>query len=156
MPSVHCRTPGLCAFNLVILCPAAKRHAFRTAREQLSLDPGQLISYEVLEEGTPVYSSDGAQIGTVAHVLAVESEDVFDGIVVAEQRGHGGRRFADADDIDRIFERAVLLKLDREAAENLPEPTANPAVMQDDPGRHPSGVLAEKLRRAWDFVSGNY
>src|SRR5918911_4385207 len=107
----------------------------------MSLDPGQPISYEALEPGTPVYSSDGAQIGTVAHVLAVEDEDVFDGIVIDEHRGPGGLRFADADDIDRIYERAVMLKLDREAAAQLPEPTANPAVIRDHPGGRASGPL---------------
>jgi uncharacterized protein YrrD len=122
----------------------------------MALDLGQPISYEVLERGTPVYSSDGAQIGTVAHVLAVEEEDVFDGVVIAEHRGHGGHRFADADDIDRIYERAVMLKLDREASSRLPEPSANPAVVHEDPARPTSGPLAQKLRRAWDYVSGNY
>ena len=122
----------------------------------MALNPGQPISYEVLEPGTPVYSSDGAQLGTVAHVLAVEDEDVFDGIVVAEHRGAGGHRFADADDIDRIYERAVMLKLDHEAAAHLPEPSANPAVMRGDPSRRTSGALGEKLRRAWDYISGNY
>jgi hypothetical protein len=92
----------------------------------------------------------------VAHVLAVEEEDVFDGIVIAEHRGPGGHRFADADDIDRIYDRAVMLKLDREAATRLPEPSANPAVVHEDPGRRPSGPLTQKLRRAWDLISGNY
>ena len=41
------------------------------------MDDGAPISYETLEPGTPVYSSDGQQIGTVAHVLAVEEEDVL-------------------------------------------------------------------------------
>lgn len=122
----------------------------------MAVDPGQPSSYEALEEGTPVYSSDGAQIGTVAHVLAVEDEDVFDGIVIAEHHGPGGHRFADADDIDRIYDRAVMLKLDAEASARLPEPSANPAVVHEDPGATASRPLAHKLRRAWDYISGNY
>ena len=122
----------------------------------MALDTGQPSSYEALERGTPVYSSDETQIGTVAHVLAVEDEDVFDGIVIAEHRGPGGHRFADADDVDRIYERAVVLKLDREASARLPEPSANPAVIREDPGERPSGPLADKLRRAWDYISGRY
>src|SRR5205823_7144394 len=117
---------------------------------------GMPISYEVLEPGTPVYSSDGDEIGKVAHVLAVEDADVFDGIVVSEHLGSGGHRFADADDIGEIHEHGVVLKLDRAGAEQLPEPTANPAVMHDDPAAGPSGALARKLRRAWDYISGNY
>jgi uncharacterized protein YrrD len=122
----------------------------------MALDTGQPSSYEALEQGTPVFSRDGAQIGTVAHVLAVEEEDVFDGIVIAEHRGRGGHRFADADDVDRIYERAVILKLDAEASTRLPEPSANPAVVHEDPGRRAGGPLAQKLRRAWDYLSGNY
>jgi uncharacterized protein YrrD len=117
---------------------------------------GLPISYEVLEQGTPVYSADGQEIGKVGHVLAVEDEDVFDGIVISEHLGSQGHRFADADDIGEIFERGVVLKLDRAAAEQLPEPTANPAIMRDDPAAGPSGALSSKLRRAWDYISGNY
>jgi hypothetical protein len=120
------------------------------------VDLGSPISYEVLEPGTPVYSSDEQQVGTVAHVLAVEDEDVFDGVVISEHLGSGGHRFADADDIAAIYERGMVLKLDRAAAENLPEPTANPAVMRDDPGEGAQGALSRKLHRAWDLLSGNY
>lgn len=118
------------------------------------MDLGAPISYEVLEPGTPIFSSDGEQIGKVTHVLADEGEDVFDGIVIGEHPGRHGHRFADADDIDRIYERGVVLKLDHVAAEGLHEPTANPAVIRDDPadaGRH-----HDRLRRAWDLISGNY
>src|SRR5689334_8259350 len=122
----------------------------------MAIDTGQPSSYEALERGTPVYSSDGAQIGTVAHVLAVEDKDVFDGIVIAEDRGLGGHRFADADEVDRIYERAVMLKLDSQASERLPEPSANPAVLHEDPGARESPPLARKLRRAWEYISGDY
>jgi uncharacterized protein YrrD len=120
------------------------------------MDLGPPISYQVLEAGTPVLSSDGEEIGNVAHVLADENEDVFDGIVISEPSAPGKHRFADADDIHEIHEHAVLLKLDREASARLPEPTANPAVMREDPGERPPTELAEKLRRAWNFLSGNY
>ncbi|MFL5864163.1 MAG: hypothetical protein ACJ780_25910 [Solirubrobacteraceae bacterium] len=120
------------------------------------MDVGQLVSYQVLEKGTPVYSSDGHKVGAVGHVLAAEDEDVFDGIVIAEHMGSAGHRFADADEIDRIGEQGVVLKLDRTACETLPEPTANPAVMRDDPAESRSEVRRAKLRRAWDYISGNY
>jgi hypothetical protein len=121
-----------------------------------AMDLGPQISYQVLPTGTKVLSSDGAEVGTVTHVLAVEAEDVFDGIVLAEPGGSGGHRFADADDIQEIHERAVLLKLDREHCAELPRPSANPAVMRDDPAEPTSGDLTSKLRRAWDRLSGNY
>jgi uncharacterized protein YrrD len=118
------------------------------------VDLGQPISYEVLSPGTPVYSSDGQRIGQVAHVLAAEDEDVFDGIVIGEHV-LGGHRFADADDVDAIFEQGVVLKLDHAAAGQLPEPTANPAVMHDDPAESKADFRHEKLMRAWDLLSGN-
>lgn len=117
---------------------------------------GHPISYEVLEHGTPVFSSDGEKIGTVAHVLAAPDENVFDGVVIVGHPGPGRHRFAGADDIEHIYERGVVLKLTREACEHLPEPTANPAVMREDPGEPAPGPLAAKLSRAWDYISGNY
>ncbi|HEV3094135.1 MAG TPA: PRC-barrel domain-containing protein [Solirubrobacteraceae bacterium] len=118
-------------------------------------DSGLPISYEVLEAGTPVYSSDGELVGHVVHVLSAPEEDLFDGIVIDEREGPGGHRFADADDVDTIHELAVTLKLDAQACRALPVPSANPAVMTDDPTDSSSG-LSNKLRRAWDLVSGNY
>jgi hypothetical protein len=115
------------------------------------MDLGSKISYMALKPHTEVFSSDEQSIGRVAHVLADDREDVFDGIVIV----HGtGRRhvFADADDVDRIYERGVVLRLDAQACERLPEPSANPAVVGEDPGDRMSG----KLRRAWDRLSGNY
>ncbi len=120
------------------------------------MDLGSPIAYLALAEGTPVYSSDEQEIGKVGHVLADEHEDVFDGIVVSEHLGRHGHRFADADDIAAIYERGVILKFDRAACEQLPEPTANPAVMRDDPAESESDWRNSKLRRAWDRISGNY
>lgn len=121
-------------------------------------DFGAPISYLVLTAGTPVFSADEHEIGTVVHVLADEREDVFDGIVI-ETRGPGAHRFADAADVEAIHEHGVILKGDQRACEALPEPSANPAVMTDDPAdseRGESGELQDKLRRAWDRLSGNY
>lgn len=100
---------------------------------------GAPISYMVLRPRTEVFSSDHRSIGRVAHVLADEREDVFDGIVIA--RGGVGRRhvFADADDVDRIYERGVVLKVSARESENLPEPY--------------TGAYA-RLRRAWNMISG--
>ncbi len=118
------------------------------------MDLGDPIAYRALAERTAVYSSDEQQIGTVTHVLADESEDVFDGIIIGEHAFGSGHRFADADDIDAIYERGVILNLDRAACEQLPEPTENPAVMRDDPAESASEFRHHKLRRAWDIISG--
>jgi uncharacterized protein YrrD len=119
-------------------------------------DPGLPIAYEALEPGTPVYSSDGQRVGEVTHVLSVPEEDVFDGIVIGERDRPGHHRFADAQDIESIHERAVTLKLDETGCRDLPAPSANPAVMHDDPGDSGGSALSNKLRRAWDLVSGKY
>jgi PRC-barrel domain len=123
-----------------------------------AMETGEPTSYESLEPGTPVYSSDGEQIGTVAHVLAVEEEDVFDGIVIAErdEPARHEHRFVDADYVDRLYEHAAILKLDAAACRDLPRPTANPAVMRDDPSEGPPSRVHAKLQRAWDLLSGNY
>ncbi len=117
------------------------------------MDVGQPASYLVLKQGTPVYSAQGDPVGSVAHVLSDEHEDVFDGVVVADEsdRKH---RFADADQISEIGEHGVVLKLTRDEYLALPEPSANPAVMRDDPAETRSDLLEAKLRRAWNLVSG--
>jgi hypothetical protein len=116
-------------------------------------DLGYPIAYLALETGTPIYSSDDQPIGSVFHVLAVEDEDVFDGIIILE---HGEHRFVDADDVDRIYEHGVVLKLDAAACADLPKPSANPAAMRDDPAESRADLRHEKLMRAWDRISGNY
>lgn len=118
------------------------------------MDLGPPISYELLARGAPVLSADGVEIGKVHHVLADEAADVFDGIVIAERPE--GHRFADADDVQSIHERGMVLKLDAEACVRLPRPSANPAVMRDDPAAPVTSALSDKLRRAWDVLSGNY
>lgn len=120
------------------------------------MDLGEPASYLVLRPGTPVYSSDGEQIGKVTHVLAAEDKDVFDGIVIGEHPFGAEHRFADADDVEAIYDQGVVLKLDRAACEQLPKPSANPAVLHDDPAESDSDFRHQKLRRAWDRISGNY
>jgi hypothetical protein len=124
------------------------------------VERGSPISYEVLSDGTAVYSADGTQIGVVSHVLAAADQDIFDGLVITQlTHEHFPRRtehrFIDAPDIDRIYEHAVTLKLTAAACRELPEPSANPAVMHDDPTDDTSET-GSKLRRAWDLISGNY
>jgi uncharacterized protein YrrD len=127
------------------------------------LDLGDPIAYLALERHTPVYSSSGDEIGVVDHVLQDDREDVFDGIVIAHRDEHRhllphehAHAFADADQIDAIHERGVTLKISTSEAASLPKPSANPAVMRDDPTVGGDGRLHRKLTRAWDLISGNY
>ena len=117
-------------------------------------DLGDPVSYLTLEEGAAVYSADGEEVGQVAHVLADEENDIFDGIVISH--GLGRHTFADAEQVGDLHARGVVLTLTGAEAEALPEPTENPAVMEDDPSEPDQSALSSKLRRAWDLLSGNY
>ena len=119
-------------------------------------DLGDPTSYLQLSEGVPVISADGDEIGKVAHVLADADSDIFDGIVVDARLGPGGHRFADASQVDRLYERGVVLTLGTDAAERLPEPSGSPAVMAADPDDAAPDDLGDKLKRAWDRISGKY
>lgn len=113
------------------------------------MDLGEPISYALLNHGTHVYSSDGVQIGKVAYVLATEDEDVFDGIVIGEHLFGSEHRFIDADEVAEIHQHGVVLRLDQAACADLPKPSANPAVMHDDPAQSKSEFRRQKLMRAW-------
>jgi hypothetical protein len=120
------------------------------------MDLGEPASYLTLSAGAPVYSSDGERLGVIEHVLAEPEEDIFDGIVFDSSPLPGGHRFADSEEVEEIYARGVVLKLDAAAARELPEPSANPATVEarvDDAELSP---LERKLRRAWDLISGNY
>jgi uncharacterized protein YrrD len=119
-------------------------------------DYGQPRSYLEADEGVDVITSDGQFVGALEHVLADEQSDIFDGIVVDTSAGPGGHRFVDAPDVAEFFERAVVLKLSAAEADDLPEPSDNPAVMQHGGEEDAEGPLAQKLRRAWDLISGRY
>jgi uncharacterized protein YrrD len=117
-------------------------------------DLGAPSSYLALETGVPVLSRDGEQLGKVEHVLADPEADIFDGIVLDTSVLPGGHRFADATQVAEIHERGVVLELDAEQAQGLPEPSANPAVMEADPNDVEGSDLERKLRGAWDRISG--
>ena len=120
-------------------------------------DLGEPSSYLALNKGAEVYSCDGEKVGRVEHVLAVPEKDIFDGVVLNTSVLPGGHRFVDAPEVEEIFDRGVLLKIDRQQAESLPQPGDNPAALEvtpDDLAETGGGELKRKLRRAWDLISG--
>jgi hypothetical protein len=116
-------------------------------------DHGIPASYLTLQTGTPVFAAGDEQIGTVEHVLAIPEEDIFDGLVLDTPHG---RRFADAPLVDEIFQQGVLLNISAAEAAALPEPSENPATLSAGPDDTVPSGLSDKLRRAWDLVSGKY
>ena len=118
-------------------------------------DLGAPSSYLALEPGTAVYTSEGEKIGEVQYVLADDEQNVFDGVVIDASTLPGGLRFADAVQVGQIFERGLVLGLTAAEAERLPEPSENPGVLEvtgvEDVDRT---ELSEKLRRAWETISG--
>jgi uncharacterized protein YrrD len=120
-------------------------------------DLGAPSSYLTLGGGAAVYSCDGEKLGSVEHVLADPDSDIFDGVVLDTSVLPGGHRFVDASQIEEIFERGVLLKIDRRAADQLPEPGKSPAAMEvgpDELADEQDSGLKRKLSRAWDLISG--
>jgi hypothetical protein len=58
----------------------------------------------------------------VQRIAATDDADIFDGIVIATALLGGSERYVKAEQIEEIFERGVLLKIDAEQAAELPKP----------------------------------
>lgn len=101
------------------------------------------ISYQVLAVGTPVLSASGATIGTVKHVLSVQSLDLFDGIVITTG---AGTRFVDANQIESITTGAVYTAVSDEDAANLPQPHGD-EVFHADPEQDEGTSLSAHFGR---------
>ena len=102
------------------------------------------IAYEALAKGTPVLSSTGAEIGTVEHVLADSSLDLFDGIVVKTQ---DGLRFVTADQVGLITTTAVHSKVADADIPTLQKPHTGDEVFEADPEQNTGGELNEWFGR---------
>lgn len=107
-------------------------------------DQGHAIHYTALESGTPVYSSDGVEVGKVDDVLDNHREHILDGIVI--ETPDRGLRFVDAPEVERTFERAVTLNITAEQAAKLPEPEKAP----------PSFIPRKARRRLSRLLGGGW
>jgi uncharacterized protein YrrD len=117
-------------------------------------DLGAPASYLTLAKGVPVFSSEGAKLGQVEHVLADPELDIFDGLVLDTSILPGGHRFVDASEVDQIYERGVVLAIHSSDAERLPKPSESPAALSTSPEDTTESELERKLSRAWDLLSG--
>ena len=84
------------------------------------IDDGEAIHYAAVERGTPVYSSDGVEVGEVEQMLDNYREHIFDGVIFRD--GRGVLRFADAPEVSRTATRGVTLAIDAGQAAALPPP----------------------------------
>jgi hypothetical protein len=90
-------------------------------------DDGLAVHYTALQRGTPVFSSDGEEVGKVDQVLDNYREHIFDGLVIMTPSGE--RKFVDAPEVERTAERAVTLNITAaKCAELGPPPSSEPAV----------------------------
>ncbi len=99
-----------------------------------------------------MFSSDGRELGRVEHVLADLEDDIFDGIVLDTSRLPGGHRFVDAPQVERIYERGVVLAIGGDDAEALPQPEKHAAALEVGPDDQVPDELGDKLRRAWHHL----
>jgi hypothetical protein len=113
------------------------------AHDSSDMDEGHPISFRLLGRGTPVWTSDEHEIGTVDNVLATDREDIFDGIVILTG---DGRRFVDAPEVARIAERRVTLTITQAEARDLPEPDRGAPQFKANPG---AGRLARLFGGGW-------
>jgi hypothetical protein len=95
---------------------------------QRMIDDGEAIHYSAVPRGTPVYGSDGVEIGTVDRVLDNYREHILDGIVI---RVPGrGLRFVDAPEVARTAERGVTLTIASADTHSLPAPPDGTATFR--------------------------
>ncbi len=86
----------------------------------MAQDDGYPIHYAAVKRGTPVYASDGEQVGVVDEVVDNFREHILDGFVI--EGTDGELRFVDAPEVARTAEHAVRLSIDTAAAAQLPPP----------------------------------
>jgi hypothetical protein len=109
----------------------------------VAIDEGHGIHYAAVERGTPVYSSDGVEVGKVDEVIDNYREHILDGFVI--ETTDGELRFVDAPEVARTAERAVRLAIDAEQAAQLPLPEKAPPSFRP----HRGGRLSRMLGRNW-------
>jgi hypothetical protein len=110
----------------------------------MSSDYGSAIHYAAVERGTPVYDSEGEQVGTVRQVVDNYREHILDGFVIDD---NGGTiRFVDGPEVQRTFERAVILNIDAAAVAELGPPENGAGIFGANLN---TGRLSKALGRAW-------
>jgi hypothetical protein len=105
----------------------------------VAIDEGHAIHYTAVSRGTPVYGSDEVEVGKVDEVVDNYREHILDGIIIRTP----GRdlRFVDGPEVQRTFERAVILNITSEQAADLPKPERGPGTFRPSRARGRLGRL---------------
>jgi hypothetical protein len=109
------------------------------------IDDGHAVHYTAVERGTPVFSSDGVELGTVDQIVDNYREHIFDGVVMRTPAGEF--RFVDAPEVKRTAERGVTLTITAAEAEELPLP--EPGGYAEFEPRRGASRVARKLGFGW-------
>jgi hypothetical protein len=108
------------------------------------IDDGHAVHYMAVERGTPIFSSDEVEVGTVEQIVDNYREHIFDGIVM--RTAEGDHRFVDAPEVKRTAERAVTLTISAAEAEQLPPPDKGPGEFEI---RRGANKVARKFGFGW-------
>jgi hypothetical protein len=108
------------------------------------IDDGAAIHYAAVERGTPIYASDGTEVGKVEQVVDNYREHILDGIVLETKDGE--IRFVDGPEVSRTAERGVTLTITADEVSSLPPPDKGVGTFRANvrPGR-----IGRLLGRAW-------
>jgi hypothetical protein len=106
---------------------------------------GPRVAYLAIDEGTPVYDRSGMRVGVVEHVM--DEGGIFEGFIVHTYPLPGRHLYADANQIDEIHQRGVVLSVERS---DLHDPQTESAKRK---WGQPETTLEARLRRALDWIT---
>ena len=108
------------------------------------IDDGHAVHYTAVERGTPVFSSDEVEVGSVEQIVDNYREHIFDGVVMLTRSGD--YRFVDAPEGKRTAERAVTLTITAAEVDELPEPEKGTPAFEV---RRGAGKVARRFGFGW-------
>jgi PRC-barrel domain len=106
---------------------------------------GPRVAYLAITDGTPVYDRSGSRVGVVEHVM--DAGGIFEGVILHTYPLPGRHMYADANQIDEIHERGVILSVDRSDLHDPRTESVKPPRDQAEKN------LEARLRRALDWIA---
>ena len=109
---------------------------------------GDPVAWIMIAKGWGVYTSDGEHVGRIEEIAGDENADIFDGLAIATS-ALGKPRYVPAEEIERIEQGVVRLRLSRDQADRLGEylEPATSAVIEPDSKGGIGETLASDARR---------